>query len=199
MPRRMWAGGRLTFHAPLPLDTELVRHSTIVDVTEKWGSSGRLAFVTIRHEITVDGIAITTEEQDLVYREAAGQTPAPPAESPPSELCDAEHVVFPDSRLLFRFSALTFNAHRIHYDRPYACEVEGYGGLVVHGPLVATFLLHHGLAGTGFSKPAQFSFRARRPLIDGASIHFCRVVEGETTRLWARDAVGHVGMTAMLR
>lgn len=197
LPRRMWAGGRLHFHAPIPLDVTLVRRSTIADVVEKQGKTGRLAFVTVRHYITAGDVLITTEEQDIVYREAFRPDASSRAASlpPPIEPYDAEHRINPDSRLLFRFSALTFNAHRIHYDRSYATEVEGFAGLVVHGPLVATMLLYHGLDGFGGPsdvRPTRFSFRALRPLVDGKPFSLCRATDTDCVRLWARDADGHV-------
>lgn len=197
LPRRMWAGGRLEFHAPPPLDVHLVRRSTILDVTAKSGASGRLVFVTVRHAVSADGVPIVTEEQDLVYREAPPPTAPRTAALPPvaADPADAERTLVADPVLLFRFSALTFNAHRIHYDRAYATEVEGYAGLVVHGPLLATLLLHHGLEATS---GRRFAFRALRPVFDGAPFTLCRAAHEDGQRLWVRDAGGHTAMSATL-
>lgn len=198
LPRRMWAGGRLEFHSDLPVDVPLERRSTILAVKEKSGASGRLVFVTVGHQVNAGGVAIVSEEQDLVYREAAapGTVPSPVAPAPTIEPCEVEKTVRADPALLFRFSALTFNAHRIHYDRDYARVEEGYAGLVVHGPLLATLLMHHWLSANDDAQPGRFAFRARRPLIDGAPFALCLARGEDNARLWTRDAEGHVTMTA---
>ena len=141
LPRRMWAGSRIGLHAPLRLGQALSRTSRIGDVRLKQGKTGPLVFVSVHHEIHADGVLAVDEQQDIVYREAP-----PPGEAPPAGLpapADAQWMrrIEPDAVLLFRYSALTFNGHRIHYDRRYATGVEGYPGLVVHGPLIATLLL----------------------------------------------------------
>jgi 3-methylfumaryl-CoA hydratase len=140
LPRRMWAGSRLTSPAPLRLGDRVVRRTEVVSLTPKTGASGRLLFVTLRHELRGFASGAVREEQDLVFREPPrpGAAPAPP---PPSRPAEFERTIEPTPPLLFRFSALTFNGHRIHYDRPYATEVEGYEGLVVHGPLQAVLML----------------------------------------------------------
>src|SRR5262249_48879168 len=136
LPRRMWAGGRLEFHHPLRIGDAATRISTITAITQKEGRSGPLVFVTVRHEIsTVAGLSLV-EEQDLVYRGEGSSTPA----AAPTDAVWSR-TIYPDDVLLFRYSALTFNGHRIHYDRRYCLEAEGYPGLVVHGPLIATLLL----------------------------------------------------------
>lgn len=199
LPRRMWAGGRLQFHADLPVDVPLERKSTIQSVKEKSGASGRLVFVTVKHDVSAEGTLVISEEQDLVYREAAipGASTPPPAPPPAVESCHAERVLAADPVLLFRFSALTFNAHRIHYDRDYARLEEGYAGLVVHGPLLATLLMHHWLEHNGGRRPAHFNFRAQRPLIDGAPFALCLAARADgESKLWTRDAQGHVTMRA---
>lgn len=147
LPRRMWAGGRLQFSAGLRVGETIIRNSTITAVTPKEGRSGRMVFVTVRHEIAnASGVAVR-EEQDLVYREAANPGPAVPARPKTGQPLEPDvtwvsrKTIEPTSVLLFRFSALTFNAHRIHYDRDYARNEEGYPDLVVHGPLIATLLL----------------------------------------------------------
>jgi 3-methylfumaryl-CoA hydratase len=140
LPRRMWAGSRLHASAPLRVGERLVRHSEVVGLRPKVGNSGRLLFVTIRHRLIGRAGGGIVEEQDIVLREPArGAAPAAPAAEP--RAADFERTVAPTPTLLFRFSALTFNAHRIHYDHPYATKVEGYDGLVVHGPLMAVLML----------------------------------------------------------
>lgn len=189
LPRRMWAGGRLEFHHPLRVGDSLARTSQIVDVRFKEGRSGPLVFVLVRHEISnAQGIALT-EEHDIVYR---GPSAAPPGTPAPAEAA-WEREIIPDDVLLFRYSALTFNGHRIHYDRRYATEVEGYPGLVVHGPLIATLLA--GLAGT---EMASFEFRAVSPLFDTAPFRICGKPDagGKTIRLWAKNHAGDLAMNA---
>ncbi len=190
LPRRMWAGGRLEFLHPLRIGESITRTSRIADVRFKEGRSGPLVFVLVRHEISnAQGVALT-EEHDIVYRDhsaAAGTaTPAP---------TDAawERTIRPDDVLLFRYSALTFNGHRIHYDRRYATEIEGYPGLVVHGPLIATLL-----AGLVRQPMKRFEFRAVSPLFDTAPFRVCGKPEGDgkTIRLWAKNEAGALAMTA---
>lgn len=171
LPRRMWAGGRLRFHRPLRVGEPARRVSTVGSVERKEGRSGRLAFVTVRHVLHgADGSVAVEEEQDLVYLEArkpaGGASAAEGSRSAGAagEPADWRESFVADEVTLFRFSALTFNGHRIHYDRQYATEVEGYPDLVVHGPLLALLLLGAGLrrvdAGTG----ASFEYRAAQPL-----------------------------------
>ena len=171
LPRRMWAGGRLTFHRDLRLGEQVTKTSTITAVTEKTGKSGTLVFVTLRHELSgADGLALV-EEQDLVYRDpAAGMLPAPVAA--PAPAATWVETVEPDAVLLFRYSALTMNGHRIHYDRPYAMEEESYPALVVHGPLQATLLID--IASRNLSAPVtSFAFRGQVPAFSGAPLHVC--------------------------
>ncbi len=197
LPRRMWAGGRVEFFAPIAVGAVLTRVTTIAAIRPKRGASGDLLFVTLRHDITADGIPAIREEQDLVYR-AAATTSAAPSASPPVEIepADAVRRLTPDPVLLFRYSALTFNAHRIHYDRDYARDVEGYAGLVMHGPLIATLLIDHAGRELPSLAPRHFSFRAEAPLIDGAPFDLCLAREGDGARLWARDASGRTTMRA---
>jgi 3-methylfumaryl-CoA hydratase len=140
LPRRMWAGSRLRSPAPLRIGDRLTRRSEVTSLTPKIGGSGRLLFVTIRHTLAGSAGGSVIEEQDIVLREPAGRS-ASPSQVPAPTPFDFEQVVNPTPTLLFRFSALTFNAHRIHYDHPYATQVEGYAGLVVHGPLIAVLML----------------------------------------------------------
>ncbi|MGV3729655.1 MAG: acyl-CoA dehydrogenase [Sphingopyxis sp.] len=199
LPRRMWAGSRIDFLAPVPIGAALTRVTTIGAIKPKRGASGDLLFVTLRHEISADRVAAIREDQDIVFREAASATSAPaaaPATVVAPEPADAVRSVTPDPVLLFRYSALTFNAHRIHYDRDYARDVEGYPGLVVHGPLIATLLMDHGLR-AGLI-PRSFAFRAEAPLIDGAPFDLCLAHDIDGAQLWARDAAGRTTMRATL-
>lgn len=165
-PRRMFAGGRLTFHRPLVVGTPAERVGTILDVSLKQGRSGALAFVRVGYQYIQAGELSIEEEQDIVYREPGSPVPAPeirPMPSPAPGITARDMV--PDTRLLFRFSALTFNAHRIHYDRDYARIEEGYPGLVVHGPLIAMQLMM--LARDVAGAPVRtFEFRSERPVFD---------------------------------
>lgn len=193
-PRRMWAGGRLTFSAPLPLGQPAEQVSTIAAVSAKQGRQGPLSFVTVRHEITgAAGLAVT-EEQDIVYRTdppPGSRRPEPPR-APEDETAARQWSC--DSTVLFRYSALTFNGHRIHYDVDYAREVEGYPGLVVHGPLLATLLLEQARA-MGLA-PARFTFRATAPVIADEPFETCGRPEGAGLALWIRGADGRLAMTA---
>ena len=185
LPRRMWAGGRLTFHKPLLLGAPITRTSTITAVNEKTGRSGTLVFVTVRHELEGgDGLAIS-EEQDLVYREpAAGVLPAPAAA--PAPAVPWVETMNPDTVLLFRYSALTMNGHRIHYDRPYAMNEEAYPALVVHGPLQATLLMR--LAASRLAVPITgFDFRGQQPAFDGAPLHVCGEPTEEGAEVWTQQ------------
>ncbi len=165
-PRRMFAGARLQWHRPLVIGTPAQREARIGNVKMKSGKSGSLAFVTVAIRFLQDGMLCIEEEQDIVYREPGGRVSAPVAAAlPPVPAGSWTRTLQPDSRLLFRFSALTFNAHRIHYDRGYASEVEGYPGLVVHGPLTAVLLAQ--LVAHHTPRPMRaFSFRGVAPLFD---------------------------------
>lgn len=190
LPRRMWAGGRLEFHAPLRAGLQAERRSVRESAVQKVGRSGPLAFVTLRHEVWQQGALCLTEWQDLVYREDA----SPDAEAPQPPMArtdetDRRDVAF-DSTLLFRYSALTFNGHRIHYDLDYARDVEGYGGLVVHGPLLAQLLM---LFATDLIGPLTgFSFRAISPLVHFETASLCR----NGNALWVRGPDGRECMRA---
>ena len=198
LPRRMWAGGRFEFRRALRVGPSYTRTSRIASVQHKEGRTGPLVFVVVRHEIA-DGVGIAlVEEQDIVYRghpKASETTPPPP---PAPEDAKWERVVKPDEVLLFRYSALTFNAHRIHYDWRYATEVEGYPGLVVHGPLIATLLMELLRRNMPDSRVARFAFRAVSPLFDTATFAVCGKPEGDgkTISLWARNEAGGLATTA---
>ena len=199
LPRRMWAGSRIDFLSPVAVGAALTRVTTIDAIKPKRGASGDLLFVTLRHDIAADGVAAIREEQNIVFREPAPTAPAPaavPVEPAEPEPAEAVRSLSPDPILLFRYSALTFNAHRIHYDRDYARDVEGYAGLVVHGPLIATLLMDHFLRAAPGAIPRRFSFRAEAPLIDGAPFGLCLARDGDAARLWTRDAAGRTTMRA---
>jgi 3-methylfumaryl-CoA hydratase len=162
LERRMWAGGRLTFHAPLAVGAPMHRRSEILKVSEKTGTTGRMVFVTVGHAVTgPQGLAVT-EEQDIVYVAMPDRFSPPAPQLAPEGAAWAEPVAM-DTVRMFRFSALTFNAHRIHFDLPYAQQVEKYPGLVVHGPMQAMLLMAAAIRHRG-TLPASFRFRGVRPL-----------------------------------
>ncbi len=195
LPRRMWAGSRLEFLRPLVVDSEVTRVSRIENIAEKEGRSGKLVFVTVRHEVSDAGGLVLSDEHDIVFR---GETAlaAKPVPAPRDETWRRE--IHPDPVLLFRYSAVTFNSHRIHYDHPYVTRVEGYPGLVVHGPLTATLLVDLLRRSAPGVKLATFTFRAMRPLYDTANFFTCGVPDeaNRSARLWTRDAGGAVTMEA---
>lgn len=206
LPRRMWAGGRLKWEPdnPLKVGEAVERTSTIVSVTHKAGRSGELVFVLVRHEVrNVWGLALT-EEHDIVYRAAAepgesGEKAPPP--TPAAKDAAFSREIVPDDVLLFRYSALTFNGHRIHYDRRYVTQVEGYPGLIVHGPLIATLLVDLLRRNVPGAQLARFEFRAVRPTFDIAPfrVHGKPAegsTDGKTFSLWGEDADGWLTMQA---
>ena len=198
LPRRMFAGAQIAFHAPVPLGVEITRTSKIENVEAKTGKSGSMVFVTVRHEIAADGAPALTEIQNIVYRDAPkGAAAAPPPEPDPRK-SEITRTVRPDPVLLFRYSALTFNAHRVHYDRSYCREVEGYPGLVVHGPLIATLLMDHFLRAHPKARVKSFSFRAQRPLFDTAPFDLCLARTAKGAELWARNEAGEAAVTSVL-
>ncbi len=208
LPRRMWAGGRLQFHHPLRVGDEVERLSRIADLNAKQGRSGALAFVTVQHEISNRGGVAITEEHDIVYRDppSPGAPPARPQPAPGNEEFSREIV--PDPVLLFRYSALTFNGHRIHYDRNYVTDVEGYPGLIVHGPLIATLLLDLLRREKPQARVRRFAFKAMSPIFDIHSFTVCGRAQdpaaapagaaaGERSfALWARTNEGALAMQA---
>jgi 3-methylfumaryl-CoA hydratase len=199
LPRRMWAGSRFTFQGePLRIGDTARRVSEIKSIEPKTGSTGSMVFVTVRHTLAGAKGTALLEEHDIVYREAAkpGEMAREPKPAPTDST--AATTIVPDPVLLFRFSALTFNGHRIHYDRRYATQVEGYPGLVVHGPLIATLLLDLLRDNLPQSNITRFTFRAVNPLFDTAPFWICGNPEdnGKTIRLWAKDAEGALAMEA---
>ena len=197
LPRRMWAGGRLAFHHDLRVGDEAERRSTVVRVDAKQGRSGSLLFVTVRHEVSDgQGVALT-EEHDIVYRD--NPRPGSPLPAPAMAPTDAQfsRAIVPDPVLLFRYSALTFNGHRIHYDRTYVTEVEGYPGLIVHGPLIATLLVDLLRRQWPDARLRAFAFKAASPLFDTHPFTVCgkREADGHVS-LWARNHEGQLAMHA---
>jgi 3-methylfumaryl-CoA hydratase len=229
LPRRMWAGSQFEFRGPVRVGDDVSRTSTIADVTQKEGRTGKLVFVKVRHELRCNGAAdaAIVEFHDIVYRDAkkAGDVDPPPTAA---ETGAWQRTIVPDDVLLFRYSALTFNGHRIHYDRKYVTEVEGYPGLIVHGPLIATLLMDLLRRQMPEADVATFRFKAVRPTFDlhpfkvngtvmnsphapaapapeGRSVALGRPgvdrAGGGAVRLWAQDHEGWLTMdaTATLR
>jgi 3-methylfumaryl-CoA hydratase len=197
LPRRMWAGGRFQFLAPLRIGDALRRTSRIADVSAKQGKTGPLVFVRVRHEIGSGDTLALTEEHDIVYRDAAQA--GTPAEAPPQAPTGEQfaRTVTPDPVLLFRYSALTFNGHRIHYDRRYVTEAEGYPGLIVHGPLIATLLIDLLRRQQPDARIGSFEFRAVSPLFDTAPFTVCGGFDDPRhASLWARGPQGQLAMQA---
>jgi len=192
LPRRMWAGGRVRFLAPLHAGDAVRRTSTILAVNEKQGGSGRLVFVTVGHVIEGPGGPAIEEQQDIVYRGAEGAATKPADPAPPAPPGARRGEVQPDPVLLFRYSALTGNGHRIHYDLDYVRGTEGYPGLVVHGPLQATWLA--GLLAD--CSVATFSFRGLRPAFHDAKLATEAWPDGGLWRLRTLDAGGRACMSA---
>jgi len=195
LPRRMWAGSRLEFMRALEVGSGVKRVSTIKDITGKEGRSGRLVFVTVRHEVSDAKGVVLSDEHDIVFRGESALA-AKPVPAPTNETWRRE--IHPDPVLLFRYSAVTFNSHRIHYDHPYVTRVEGYPGLVVHGPLTATLLVDLLRRSAPGVKLKTFAFRAMRPLYDTANFSTCGLPDEaqRSARLWTRDAEGAVTMEA---
>jgi 3-methylfumaryl-CoA hydratase len=198
LPRRMWAASRFEWRAPVCMGDAVTRTSTIAEVAQKDGRSGALVFLKLRHELRCNGAAepALVEWQDIVYRseKRAGDPEPPPVPAPGG--ADWQRTLVPDEVLLFRYSALTFNAHRIHYDRPYATQVESYPGLVVHGPLIAMLLMDLLRRHLPAADVADFRFKAVRPTFDGRPMRVNGQREGQQVRLWAQDHEGWLTMEA---
>jgi 3-methylfumaryl-CoA hydratase len=199
LPRRMWAGSQFEFRRPLRVGEAVARTSTIDSVQRKDGRSGALVFVKVRHEIRAAGEteAALVEFHDIVYRpaKAPGDVEPPPVAA--AAHAPWQHRVVPDDVLLFRYSALTFNGHRIHYDRKYVTEVEGYPGLIVHGPLIATLLMDLLRREAPNAEVARFSFKAVRPTFDLHPFKVNGQRDGQTVKLWAQDHEGWLTMDAV--
>jgi 3-methylfumaryl-CoA hydratase len=190
LPRRMWAGGEITTFAPIPIDARVVRRSTILDFQHKTGRTGPLVFVAIDHDYLVDGKLAVRDRQDAVFREAAGESAAPPPPPAEPQSADETWTITPDTGLLFRYSAITFNTHKIHYDREYATKVEGYDGIIVHGPLQGSYAFNLA-AVMGGRTPTRFPFRNLSPLTDAAPFHVkgARQPDGSVA-VWTEDHAG---------
>lgn len=195
LPRRMWAGSDIEFSGDLRAGETVTRRSTVSDVISKAGRSGPLCFVTVNHEISGSQSVVVRDRQTLVYQPLKRSSPAGTAESAPAGYSSV--TIRPTSTLLFRYSALTFNGHRIHYDQPYATEQEGYPGLVVHGPLQATLLYHLAAMTNEGIPPNRFDFRSLSTLFDTEEfrLHTGQFTEGEL-HLWTARANGPTAMQA---
>jgi len=197
LPRRMWAGGRLIFHKPLNAGENATKSSTIKSVTPKEGRTGNLVFVTVEHQLTTDAGICITEEHDIVFRDAP-DTNAPvkePQKAPTDGEWDREFT--PDPVILFRYSALTFNGHRIHYDREYCINEEGYPGLIVHGPLLGTLLMKLATEKMGGRELRQFSFRNFNPIFDIASFTLTGKAESkDRCSVWVVGPEGELAVSA---
>jgi 3-methylfumaryl-CoA hydratase len=194
LPRRMWAGGELEILEALRVGDEVTRTSRISDVTMKTGSTGALCFVSVDHTITTSrGVAIR-ERQDIVYRDVspAPSAPAKPPAPPPVAQHRDTHMA--DPVLLFRYSALTFNGHRIHYDRDYVTKVEGYPGLIFHGPLQAAFIVELAAKLHGGAAPKKFSYRGVQPLFEGSEFSINASDSGAGMELWTANSAGQPTM-----
>jgi 3-methylfumaryl-CoA hydratase len=194
LPHRMWAGGRIEASGRFRVGDVVTRQSTIRDVVLKAGRSGALCFVTVDHAFTGPQGLVLSERQDIVYRAPRDQA-APPAVIPQALRARWSYSVMADPVLLFRYSAITFNGHRIHYDRDHAVKAEGYAGLVVHGPLQATMLLEYA-ARLRSAAPDRFDYRGISPLIDGAAFTVNANETAEGLQLWTAAADGRLCMEA---
>jgi 3-methylfumaryl-CoA hydratase len=194
LPRRMCAGGELEFFEPLRVGDETTRTSRISDVTMKSGSTGVLCFVSVEHLVTTSRGTAIRERQDIVYRDMSTSqaAPAKPASPPPSAQHRESHMA--DAVLLFRYSALTFNGHRIHYDRDYVTKVEGYPGLVFHGPMQAAFLVEFAAKLRGGAAPKKFSYRGVQPLFEGTEFSINANDTSAGIELWTANSAGQPTM-----
>jgi 3-methylfumaryl-CoA hydratase len=195
LPRRMWAGGELEFFDALRVGDDAKRTSRISDVTMKTGSTGVLCFVSVEHTITTPRGTAIRERQDIVYRDMSGAAPAAsskPAPPPPTAKHRESHMA--DPVLLFRYSALTFNGHRIHYDRDYVTKVEGYPGLVFHGPLQAALIVEFAAKLHGGTPPKKFGYRGVQPLFEGSEFSVNANENGASVELWTANSAGQPTM-----
>lgn len=197
-PRRMWASSKVEFLSPIAVNAEIERVSTIASINEKTGSTGSLVFVDVDHQTRADGTPVISERQTLVYREANSAKPAPAPEPADIDfsLWDFHRTLVPNEALLFRFSAITFNTHRIHYDAPYAINEEGYRGLVVHGPLMSSLLIDLVAREYGSNLLARYAFRAQSPAFVNEPLHLVGKREGDALTLAALGADGRICVSA---
>ncbi len=197
LPARLWAGGRLRFHQPVPIGVAVSRDSRVLGVRDREGRSGRLRFVTLQHRISGPAGLLIEEEQDIVL---LARTPGRAAATKPAQAEPPGAVwrsLAPDEVMLFRFSALTFNTHRIHYDAPYATSVENYPGLVVHGPLQAMLLADHAGARAPGRRMIRFDFRAEAPAFCGRALHLAAWADPQRPALWHAQSRDPDGVTCM--
>jgi 3-methylfumaryl-CoA hydratase len=195
LPRRMWAGGELEIFEALRVGDEVTRTSRIADVTMKTGSTGMLCFVSVDHLITTSRGAAIRERQDIVYRDMSTSEPSAPvkpATAPPTAKHRETHMA--DPVLLFRYSALTFNGHRIHYDRDYVTKVEGYPGLIFHGPMQAAFLVEFAAKLHGGTAPKKFVYRGVQPLFEGSEFSVNANEAGSGLEMWTANSAGQPTM-----
>src|SRR6202140_4318231 len=193
LPRRMWAGGELEFFDSMRVGDEVTRPSRIADVTMKAGSTGVLCFVSVDHLVTTPRGTALRERQDIVYRDmSTSSAPAKPGAPPPVATHRESHMA--DPVLLFRYSALTFNGHRIHYDRDYVTKVEGYPGLVFHGPLQAAFIVELAAGLHGGAPPKKFGYRGVQPLFEGSEFSINANDDGAGMELWTANSTGQPTM-----
>jgi 3-methylfumaryl-CoA hydratase len=198
LPRRMWAGGELEFFDTLRVGDESTRTSRISDVTMKTGSTGALCFVSVDHLVTSPRGTALRERQDIVYRDISATpsaAPAKPAAPPPAAKHRESHMA--DAVLLFRYSALTFNGHRIHYDRDYVTRVEGYPGLIFHGPMQAAFLVEMAARLHAGTAPKKFSYRGVQPLFEGSEFSVNANETAGGLELWVANSDGQPTMKAV--
>ena len=197
LPRRMWAGGELEFIDSLRVGDEAKRTSRIADVTMKTGSTGALCFVSVEHVVTTSRGTAIRERQDIVYRDVSSApqaAPAKPAPPPPAAKHREAHMA--DPVLLFRYSALTFNGHRIHYDRDYVTKVEGYPGLIFHGPLQASFIVELAAKLHGGKPPKKISYRGVQPLFEGSEFSINANETEAGMEVWTANSAGQPTMKA---
>ncbi len=196
LPRRMWAASDISFGRPMRIGEEVEKTARIADILVKAGKTGLLVFLKIENTYRSGGEHVLTEVQTIVYRDdpRPDEVPPPPKRAP--ENAAWSETVEPDTALLFRYSAVTFNAHRIHYDAPYAREVEGYPDVVVHGQLTATLLFNALRRNTSVRRLRTFGFRAMKPIFAGERIFLEGVPSGDGYQLWARDGDGNLCLSA---
>ncbi len=213
LPRRMWAGSRLVWHGDFEVGSRVDKRSTILNVQSKSGRGGEMVFVTVGHAYEIDGQPILSEEHDIVYREDAGDAEREALARLAQRIHAGEHEfersgarqrqVDAGPVMLFRYSAVTFNGHRIHYDRSYCEHIEHYPGLIVHGPLIATLLITWaGMTLYPQRRIREFAFRAQRPTFDLAPLHLHADepgADGSTLALWSTNNVGEIALSAQIR
>ena len=204
--RRMWAGGRIRTSGPLRCGEPATKRSRVLSVLEKQGRSGPLTFIVVEHQILQRGQVVIDDQQDIVYREAASsasQLSASPEDGPAAQPADGDWVIEISPSLLFRFSALTYNAHRIHYDRDYAMQVEGYPGLLTHGPLQALAMAEAaraaGCHGDRSDGRQQFRYRLTSPLFDHQGMVVSAASDHEALATAVRDIRGRRTATGILK